>query len=174
MTIASRKLLPYLGASLFALALPIGAAMAAGGGTGGTSAGGSTGGATLAIPNDSNADADFQRAKQAIAQYKYEKALGYLQKVQTVRPNNPDVLNLIGFSNRKLGNQTEALEYYNKALALQPTHVGANEYLGELYLELKAPKKAEERLAVLKQACGNCEEYTELKGKIEKFETAQN
>jgi tetratricopeptide (TPR) repeat protein len=174
MTRGSRNLPIYLGASLLAMALPIGAAMAAGGGTGGASAGGSTGGATLAIPNNSNADADFQRAKQAIAQYKYEKALGYLEKVQAAQPNNPDVLNLIGFSNRKLGNQSEALEYYDKALALQPTHVGANEYLGELYLEMKAPKKAEERLAVLKQACGNCEEYTELKGKIEKFKMAQN
>ena len=28
---------------------------------------------------------------------------------------------------------------------------------------------AEQRLAVLQQVCGSCEEYTELKEKIEKF-----
>ena len=39
----------------------------------------------------------------------------------------------------------------------------------KLYLELKQPDMAEQRLAVLQQVCGSCEEYTELKEKIEKF-----
>jgi hypothetical protein len=74
----------------------------------------------------------------------------------------------MGFSERKLGYSSTAL-YYKKALNLQPNHIGANEYLGELYLELKKPDMAEQRLVVLQQTCGNCEEYTELKEKIEKF-----
>ena len=75
----------------------------------------------------------------------------------------------MGFSQRKLGDSSTALAYYKRALDLQPNHIGANEYLGELYLELKEPNLAEQRLAVLQQACGNCEEYTELKDKIEKY-----
>jgi hypothetical protein len=42
-------------------------------------------------------------------------------------------------------------------------HLGANEYLGELYLETGQPELAEERLAVLKEACPDgCEELEEL------------
>ena len=38
---------------------------------------------------------------------------------------------------------------------------------------MKDVKKAEERLAVLQQACGGtCEEYQELKEKIEKFKAS--
>ncbi len=78
----------------------------------------------------------------------------------------------MGFSERKMGEMDESLEYYNKALALNPNHLGANEYLGELYLDMKDVKKAQERLDVLKNACGGtCEEYTELKEKIAQFKS---
>jgi hypothetical protein len=52
---------------------------------------------------------------------------------------------------------------------MEPKHLGANEYLGELYLELKMPDKAKERLAVLKAACGDCEEYEDLQKKIAQY-----
>jgi tetratricopeptide (TPR) repeat protein len=67
---------------------------------------------------------------------------------------------------RKTGHPDQALDYYSRALAQKPDHLDANEYLGELYLELKQPAKAQERLAVLEKACGDCEEYQELKEKI--------
>ena len=170
-------------AGMIAIALPIAAALAAGGGNGGTSGGGSSGGGssgsggggssggggTLTITSDSEANADYQRAQTAIAGADYKTAADLLQKVLTRQPDNPDVLNLMGFSERKMGEASTALSYYKKALDLQPTHIGANEYLGELYLELKEPDLAEQRLAVLQQVCGSCEEYTELKEKIEKF-----
>jgi len=89
--------------------------------------------------------------------------------VVTASPRNPDALNYLGFSYRKTGNTGQALVNYQKALDLQPKHIGANEYMGELYLEMKNLPKAEERLAVLKQTCLDCEEYTELKEKIEQF-----
>jgi len=170
-------------AGVIAIALPIAAALAAGGGNGGTSGGGGSsgggssgsggssggGGGTLTITSDSEANADYQRAQTAIAGADYKTAADLLQKVLTRQPENPDVLNLMGFSERKMGEASTALMYYKKALDLQPTHIGANEYLGELYLELKEPDLAEQRLVVLQQVCGSCEEYTELKEKIEKF-----
>jgi tetratricopeptide (TPR) repeat protein len=55
----------------------------------------------------------------------------------------------MGYSLRKTGQTQLALEYYNRALALMPKHLGANEYLGELYVELGQMDKAKERLAVL-------------------------
>ena len=143
-------------AGVLALTLPA-AALAAG-----SSSSASTG--------DSNADSNYSMAKTAIAQFKYDEAKGYLEKVLATKPDDADALNLMGFTERKLGDPGKSLVYYNKALALNPKHLGANEYLGELYLEMKDVKKAEERLAVLQQACGGtCEEYQELKEKIEKF-----
>ena len=148
----------------------------AGGGSGGGSAGGGSsgggaggGGNRLTVANDSGANAYYQQAQTALAGADYWTAADLLQKVLSRQPENPDVLNLMGFSQRKLGYSSSALYYYKKALNLQPNHIGANEYLGELYLELKKPDMAEQRLVVLQQTCGNCEEYTELKEKIEKF-----
>ncbi len=63
-----------------------------------------------------------------------------------------------------------ALAHYGRALELEPEHRGANEYLGELYLDLGQLAKAEERLQVLDKACFfGCEEYSELKAKIEAY-----
>jgi tetratricopeptide (TPR) repeat protein len=160
MTMITRRLPGLLVAGFLALALPT-AALAAGGNTSTT--------------GDSTADENLDMAKTAIAQFQYDKAKEYLEKVLAVTPDNADALNLMGFTERKLGDPTDSLTYYNKALAQNPNHLGANEYLGELYLEMKDVKKAEERLAVLQQACGGtCEEYQELKEKIEKFKVASN
>ena len=127
-------------------------------------------GSSSASTGDSDVDANYSMAKTAIAQFKYDEAKGYLEKVLAAKPDDADALNLMGFTERKLGDPAQSLDYYNKALALNPKHLGANEYLGELYLEMKDVKKAEERLAALQQACGGtCEEYQELKEKIEKF-----
>jgi tetratricopeptide (TPR) repeat protein len=174
-------------AGAFALILPVAAALAAGGGGGGGSAGGGAGGGsggadsssksanTPVIAENEEAQSYFAHAQKAIAQSQFYVAIDDLQKALDKVPNNADALNLMGFSKRKTGHLDESLEYYNKALVQNPNHVGANEYLGELYLDMKDVQKAQERLAVLQKACGaSCEEYLELKGKIEKFKLTQS
>jgi len=165
-------------AAALAVALPLSLAMADGGGGGGASGGGGsagggagTNGQKLTINSDAAVDAEYAQAQTAINQQDFQGAVSHLNNVLVSQPNNPDVLNLMGFSKRKMGDQTGAMEYYDKALSLQPNHIGANEYLGELYLELKQPAKAQERLDVLQQVCGNCEEYGELKEKIEAYKS---
>jgi len=118
------------------------------------------------VTPDNAANPDFTSVKAMVDAGQYAAAMPQLTALDQAKPGNPDVLNLIGFSLRKTGHPDQALDYYNRALALQPDHRGANEYLGELYLELKQPAKAAERLAVLQKACGDCEEYQELKEKI--------
>jgi tetratricopeptide (TPR) repeat protein len=100
----------------------------------------------------------------------YRGAIPMLTAYLQDHPRDADALNLMGFSLRKTGNPTQALDYYNRALALAPQHLGANEYLGELYVELGQLDKAKERLAVLRAACGNCEEYRDLAAAIAKGE----
>ena len=111
----------------------------------------------------------FDSAKALVDAQKYDEALPALRQLDQQGPNNPDVLNLIGFSLRKTGKMDEALDYYNRALALNPQHRGANEYLGELYLETKQPDKAKDRLEVLRQACGDCEEFEDLQQQINRY-----
>ena len=81
------------------------------------------------------------------------------------KPNNPDTLNYLGFTSRKLGDFEIGENYYLEGLAIEPSHVGINEYLGELYVVTNRIELAKERLNVLTNC--NCEEYNELKEIIE-------
>ncbi len=107
-------------------------------------------------------------AQQKVDAGDYRGAIPILTDIIKANPNNADALNLMGFSQRKTGQTDLALQYYNKALALMPKHLGANEYLGELYVELGQMDKAKERLAVLQAACGNCEQARDLMAAINK------
>ena len=139
-----------------------------GSGGGGSSAGGgnsgnSSGGSQVNL---------YQQAKKLIDDEQYTKAIPLLQKSIQQKGEYADALNLLGYSNRKLGDMAKAMTYYTKALNKEPKHLGANEYMGELYLELNNLPKAEERLAVLKGACGNCEQFEELDDKVKDYKKA--
>ncbi|HEX6117964.1 MAG TPA: tetratricopeptide repeat protein [Dongiaceae bacterium] len=114
----------------------------------------------------------YKQAKELVDDQQYAQAIPLLQKSIQQKGEYADALNLLGFSNRKLGDMTKAMTYYTKALNKEPKHLGANEYMGELYLELNELPKAEERLAVLKGACGNCEEFEDLDGQIKDYKKA--
>src|SRR4029453_7299606 len=93
--------------------------------------GGSSGWATTTPTRKANPD--FENAKSAIAAKQYANAIGWLQGVNAAEPNNPEAYNLMGFATRKSGNPTGSLQYYQKALSLDPKHLGAHEYIGEAY-----------------------------------------
>lgn len=113
------------------------------------------------------------RAKKLEAKGKTEKALKLynsayekLLEANKIESRNPDILNYLGFTLRKMGKFQQAEEYYLQGLEIKPDHNGINEYLGELYIQTDRMDKARARLAVLKNC--NCEEYIELKELIEK------
>ena len=95
------------------------------------------------------------------ANKRYEKALNLLIKSNEKKPNKADTLNYLGFTTRKLGDYAGGEKYYLQGLALEPNHIGINEYLGELYVVTNRIDLAKERLNILKSC--NCEEYNELK-----------
>jgi tetratricopeptide (TPR) repeat protein len=99
------------------------------------------------------------------AEKHYKKAIEYLLEENKVNPANPDTFNYLGFAHRKIGDYKNAEIYYAIGLELDPTHVGINEYMGELFVVTNRMDLAKERLAVLKNC--NCEEYEELKAVIE-------
>ena len=98
------------------------------------------------------------------ANKKYQKAFNRLTKINKKDPSNPDVLNYLGFTSRKLGDFENAEMYYLKGLKISPKHNGINEYLGELYVYTDRHNLAVERLEVLKSC--NCKEYEQLKAVI--------
>jgi len=82
---------------------------------------------------------------------------------------NADWNNLMGYSLRKspTPDLAGAERFYNEALRIDPKHLGALEYSGELYLQTGDLAKAEQRLAALDKACFfGCEEYSDLKNTI--------
>ena len=108
-------------------------------------------------------------ARSQIKSKKWDAAIGTLKLALDAEPNNADANNLMGYSLRKSGNTKRAEGFYLKALKLSPKHKGANEYLGELYVEIGQLDKAKQRLEALKGICGTgCEEYKDLKAAIDK------
>lgn len=103
--------------------------------------------------------------KTSKAQKKYEKAIKLLLASNKEKPNNPDTLNYLGFTSRKLGDFKSAEKYYLDGLKIKPNHNRINEYLGELYLNTNRKNKAIEQLNILKNC--NCKEYAELRDLID-------
>ena len=136
------------------------------------SSGGSGGGETkpvsqyeIAVKMIKKAKKFEKKNKTDKAQKHYKKAIGYLLKHNKKFPADPDTLNYLGFTHRKVGDYKNAEIYYSMGLELDPKHVGINEYMGELFVVTNRLDKAKERLAVLKDC--NCKEYKDLKLVIE-------
>ncbi len=115
----------------------------------------------------------YAKGKALVASKQWADAITALEESDKAQPNNADTNNLLGFSNRKLGKLDVSLTYYKKALAVDPKHLGAHEYLGELYLMMKDPTKAKAELATLSTLCGvKCEQYLDLNKAIAAYKPA--
>ena len=106
-----------------------------------------------------------EKGKIEKAKKRYAKAQKLLLKSNIEKPNKADTLNYLGFTTRKLGDYVNGEKYYLQGLEIEPSHIGINEYLGELYVATNRLDLAKGRLKIL-ESC-NCDEYTELKQIIE-------
>jgi Flp pilus assembly protein TadD len=112
-------------------------------------------------------DRDFAAGKKAVEAKRWKDAVGYFNKVVARDSKNADAYNMLGYSYRWLDQMDESFAAYGRALALDPNHRGANEYIGKAYLKVGNVAKAEEHLARLQAICGaNCAEYRDLAGAI--------
>ena len=72
-------------------------------------------------------------------------------------------LRFLGYTHRMLGDYPGSLDFYQKALAIDPDHKGAHEYLGELYLMMHDSGSANTQLAELTRLCPDgCDEKDAL------------
>jgi tetratricopeptide (TPR) repeat protein len=118
-------------------------------------------------PATKNLSTDLTAIRSLIASKNFSAALTSLKIADRNYPNNADINNLLGYSARNLKQNKAAATYYTKALRIDPNHLGALEYQGELFVMTKKISAAKSNLAKLKRLCGvNCEEYLELKKAI--------
>ena len=120
-------------------------------------------------------DLDFTEVQEMIDAGKYEEAIAYLDfDVIEWYPENAEALTLKAYSQRSMGLHEEAMENYNAALASDPTHKGALEYQGELYLMMGNQSAAEGNLIKLENLCPRgCEAHDTLQAAIERFKDGQ-
>lgn len=84
-----------------------------------------------------------------------------------------DAQNWLGYAYRKSGNLDAAFLHYDKALAINPRHRGAHEYMGEAYLMTGNLAQAEEHLKALDKLCFTpCTEYSQLKREVASWKAA--
>jgi len=110
---------------------------------------------------------DFKAGKKALNAGEWNGAIAAFERAALRDPSNADIQNYIGYAHRRLRQLGPAMGHYQQALALNPRHRSAREHLGEAYLVLGEPAKAEKLLAELEDICLiPCEEYEDLKRAI--------
>lgn len=104
----------------------------------------------------------YDEAKAAVDAGDYATALPMLAQLTSADPQNANAWNLLGYSHRKLGQLDEAAQAYAVALDINPDHLGALEYQGEMFVETGQLDLAKANLTRLKALCGDCEQYGDL------------
>lgn len=114
-----------------------------------------------------NLSTELTKIRSLISAKNFASAMTALQAADKTFPNNADINNLLGYTARNLKQYKPAATYYAKALKIDPKHLGALEYQGELFMLTKKTSEAKKNLAKLKTLCGlTCEEYLDLKKAI--------
>jgi tetratricopeptide (TPR) repeat protein len=125
--------------------------------------------ASLLFDSPAGGDRAYVQAVALINAGRYEDALASLRASEQVFGPHPDILTYMGYANRKLHRYDQAEFYYNEALSVDPDHVGATEYYGELKVERGDLAGAGKLLARLDDLCRfGCSEAEELRGWIDR------
>jgi tetratricopeptide (TPR) repeat protein len=98
-------------------------------------------------------DPDFAAGRKALGAGDWNAAITALQFAALRDPRNADIQNYIGYAHRRLRQLGLAMQHDQQALMFNRRHRSAHEHLGELYLALGEPAKAEEQLAALEGIC---------------------
>ncbi|MCA3563497.1 MAG: tetratricopeptide repeat protein [Methylocystis sp.] len=109
-----------------------------------------------------SAEPDYAEAEKLIKTEAYAKALPLLVKLDKAFPNEPELLNWLGFTHRKLKNYPVAKVFYDRALKIDPLYKPALEYQGMWFVEMGDIPSAKANLEQLRKICAACEETKDL------------
>lgn len=120
-------------------------------------------------------DAGLITAEYYLATGKYAQALDVIGGVLQRHPQNADAYTYRGYAYQKLGDNRKARESYRMALGLNPKHLGANKYMGSLWLTENDLARAMEQLQAMIYICAGhyCAEVDELQNDINRFRTSK-
>lgn len=114
-----------------------------------------------------------REARVLIEQKRWAPAERLLAAHVRAEPQDADAHNLLGFSLRNLGRLQESLVAYRRALELDPAHLGAHEYIGEVYVQLGNLAQARVHLDALTRLCPTgCAELDDLRASLDKAQSA--
>jgi len=177
-TRSARRLGVLTATTLFGLAVSLGPILAAGDSEPRTppapSGGGAKGGdqkSTKKKKPDQRSQQEFidgyRAARALVLDGKYEEGIAAFKALG--QDDSAEVANYIGYANRKLGNYELARVWYEKALAIDPTHVRTWQYYGMWHVEQGNMLKASDFLEKIRLICGgtDCQEFKDLKGAME-------
>jgi tetratricopeptide (TPR) repeat protein len=110
----------------------------------------------------------YSKILKLIKKEQFGEAIKILENIlsKSKYQKDPDILNHYAFSLRKTKQLEKAEEYYKKALAIDPEHRGALEYIGELYVDTNRIDLAKKVLQKLEKC--RCPEFAELQSYINK------
>jgi len=121
-------------------------------------------------------DSGLITAEYYLSTGKYAQALNVLGGVLKRHPESADAFTYTGYAYYKLGDIKKAASYYRKALIVNPTHLGANRYMAEIYLGQNNLYSAMQQMQVIRMTCGDvsCEELDELEAEINAYKNGQH
>ena len=110
---------------------------------------------------------EYYKAVKLIKANNFKEAIVLLETLVAANPKDANILNYLGFSFRKTGDLVKSSNYYEKALNINPKHLGALEYQGELFITLGKIDKAKENLTRIDNICvTQCKELRQLEKAI--------
>ena len=122
-------------------------------------------------PDLAKRDEDYAAARKAIDAKDWTEAVAKLKAAERRNPDSADLHNFLGFSYRNLKQYDLAFKHYEKALAIEPRHRGAHEYIGEAYLMTGNLAGAQKHRDALKGICLlGCEELSDLEKAIAEYQ----
>ena len=77
----------------------------------------------------------YEQGLQKVQANDFNAALDLFERAQKTKKNDPEILNMLAFTQRKLGDLDAAFANYAKALELRPDFPQAREYLAEAHLQ---------------------------------------
>ena len=135
------------------LAFALSGAIAAGGG----------GGRSGPEAEEMHAAPGYKQAILAIEAQRWPEAIELLEKHVWRYDRDADGHNWLAYAYRKSGRLDDAFKHYKRTLIIDPSHLGAHEYIGEAYLMVGKVPEAEQHLKSLAALCqARCEQYHDL------------
>ncbi|HYD18054.1 MAG TPA: tetratricopeptide repeat protein [Patescibacteria group bacterium] len=120
-------------------------------------------------------DSGLITAEYYLSTRKYAQALAVLSRVLERHPQSADAYTYRGYAYYRLGDKKRARENFAKAVAIDPTHLGANRYIAQSYLDAGDLSRALEQMQVIRMTCGpaDCEELDELEAAVNRYRKGQ-